>query len=475
MNRKRFPGAAITLVGVLLLAAGLFGAGNVPVAEAVGDITVDGDLVDTAPSASGTWSNGQGGPCENNSGVRWTIGINWNSGNDGDLAPTHPDAQEELFGVDCSTGDDPGPRDWEGPGTFDGAVFQPCVTLYHAPVNNVQGQDVGGDATTCDQLPPPPEQGTLTVEKVCNPEDSEELFSVDIDIDGFEPVDIPCGGSTGAIPADPGDYNVTEQLADPGAWSVTFGGDCDSEGGVTVVVGESATCTITNNQQPGHLSLYKEVEGGTAEPVDWTLFADGPEDADFQGTDGDGFDVPQGSYLLSESDDGPPNYTASAWRCFILVQQGETTQFDEVEVSEAVVIVPAGANVECTITNTFEPPPDEEEEPNLVLICEDGDFILVEAGPGVDLDDGSCDGPPIFGGQDPDPRNFPTLGGVVQVLGVQATPTPVAQVLGVVVPPATGDGGLSRDGDGAGFALAAGLAGLAGVALLAARRRSNQA
>jgi hypothetical protein len=71
-------------------------------------------------------------------------------------------------------------------------------------------------------------------------------------------------------------------------------------------MGESATCTITNDDDGAGLTLVKQVvtnNGGDAVPADWTLSASGgptpfsglgpsvSSDANFQA----------GSYLLSES------------------------------------------------------------------------------------------------------------------------------------------------------------------------------
>ncbi|PKO06777.1 MAG: hypothetical protein CVU41_05440 [Chloroflexi bacterium HGW-Chloroflexi-3] len=48
-----------------------------------------------------------------------------------------------------------------------------------------------------------------------------------------------------AVPVNPGTYSVGETLL-PGYSFVIYSGDCDINGGVTVALGESKTCTITN-------------------------------------------------------------------------------------------------------------------------------------------------------------------------------------------------------------------------------------
>ncbi|MFA6390984.1 MAG: SdrD B-like domain-containing protein, partial [Patescibacteria group bacterium] len=109
---------------------------------------------------------------------------------------------------------------------------------------------------------------------------------------------------------------------------------------VVVPFGGDVTCTLNNNDDAPSLTLVKEVEGGSNEPADWTLTADGP--TGFSGTgptvdNGTSFDA--GTYNLSES--GPSGYTASNWVC----TGGNQTDGD-------TVVIGLGENVTCTITNT---------------------------------------------------------------------------------------------------------------------------
>ena len=94
---------------------------------------------------------------------------------------------------------------------------------------------------------------------------------------------------------------------------------------VTLALGESATCTITNDDIPAQLTLVKQVvndNGGTAAATDWTLTAAGPTPV--SGPTGDpavtAAPVSAGSYDLSES--GPAGYAASAWSCVGGTQTG---------------------------------------------------------------------------------------------------------------------------------------------------------
>ncbi|MDD9350389.1 hypothetical protein, partial [Mumia sp.] len=86
-------------------------------------------------------------------------------------------------------------------------------------------------------------------------------------------------------------------------------------GSVSVGLGADVTCTITNDDAPGTLTLVKEVvndNGGSAEATEWTLSADGP--TPISGATGSdavtGATVEAGEYDLSEVD-GPAGYAAS--------------------------------------------------------------------------------------------------------------------------------------------------------------------
>ncbi len=97
------------------------------------------------------------------------------------------------------------------------------------------------------------------------------------------------------------------------AWVCVGGTQGDAS--ITLGLGQSATCTITNNDNAPSLTLVKTVtndNGGTAAESDWTLTAAGPTGFSGAGpavSNGASFDA--GTYTLSES--GPAGYTAGAW------------------------------------------------------------------------------------------------------------------------------------------------------------------
>ena len=128
-----------------------------------------------------------------------------------------------------------------------------------------------------------------------------------------------------------------------GAW-VCVGGT-QNGANITLGLGQSATCTITNNDNPPALHLRKIVvndNGGTSVATDWTLSAAGttPLSGTTPVDSGAGFSA--GTYALSES--GPANYTASAWVCVGGTQNGSN------------ITVTVGQSATCTITNNDNAP-----------------------------------------------------------------------------------------------------------------------
>ena len=80
-----------------------------------------------------------------------------------------------------------------------------------------------------------------------------------------------------AVPVNPGTYTAGETLL-PGYTFEGFSGDCDVNGDVTVALGESKTCTLTNNDQQATITVVKVVtndNGGTGLPDDFLLTLEG--------------------------------------------------------------------------------------------------------------------------------------------------------------------------------------------------------
>jgi len=148
------------------------------------------------------------------------------------------------------------------------------------------------------------------------------------------------------ITIDAGAYSVDESGGPDGEtdYIKTLGPGCDGN----LAPGESASCTITNDDAAGStatLTLQKEVDnegGGDKDKFDWTLTASGPVVR--SGVDGSAAVtdsiVPIGVYTLSEN--GPGGYQASDWSC------------DGGSLNGAQLTLDADDVVICTITNTFD-------------------------------------------------------------------------------------------------------------------------
>lgn len=132
---------------------------------------------------------------------------------------------------------------------------------------------------------------------------------------------------------------------------VCLGGTQGDATHITVALGQSATCTITNSDVAPTLKLVKDVtndNGGSAVAGDWTLAATGSGGFSDAGDSTTFHDVTAGiKYALSES--GPAGYDAGTWSCVGGTQDGSNITLDLAQ------------NVTCTITNN-------DQAPHLIVI-----------------------------------------------------------------------------------------------------------
>ena len=138
-----------------------------------------------------------------------------------------------------------------------------------------------------------------------------------------------------AVPVVPGTYTAGETLL-PGYTFVGFTGDCDTNGDITVALGESKTCTLINNDQQAYITVVKSVindNGGSALPDDFLLTLEGEAV-----TSGVAVPVAPGTYTAGET--LLPGYT------FV----GFTGDCD----TNGEITVALGESKTCTITNQFE-------------------------------------------------------------------------------------------------------------------------
>lgn len=179
----------------------------------------------------------------------------------------------------------------------------------------------------------------LRLVKVVDNGDGGTAGATDFTLTASGPTPISGAGGTQAD-VNPGTYTLSETNLPgytPTAWSCTAG--TLSGAVLTLAAGDDATCTITNDDVSPHLTLVKRVvndDGRTATANDFTLSASGP--TPISGAGGVAAAVRAGTYTLTE--DGHPDYTASAWVC-----TGTGTQ------SGASITLAPGQAATCTITN----------------------------------------------------------------------------------------------------------------------------
>ena len=139
------------------------------------------------------------------------------------------------------------------------------------------------------------------------------------------------------------------------AWSCT--GGTQNSASITLALGQSATCTITNDDQPGMLQIVKIVKndnGGTATVSAFGInttagmltFDGGVANGTTTTYTSQALLVNAGTWTLRENDIA--GYTEGTWTC-----TGATAT--DTSISKGEVTVPNGVGVVCTITNDDQP------------------------------------------------------------------------------------------------------------------------
>src|SRR5206468_4462903 len=141
------------------------------------------------------------------------------------------------------------------------------------------------------------------------------------------------GASTSLTPTLLGSYNVTEN-AIPG-YATTFSADC----GGTIGLGETKTCTITNDDLPARLTLIKHVNnshGGTAAASAFTLTASGSA-------------IPGGWQSVPGTD--APGVTLNVNAGYYMVTETTLSGYEQVSAVGCEGTLVNGGSATCTITN----------------------------------------------------------------------------------------------------------------------------
>jgi hypothetical protein len=135
-----------------------------------------------------------------------------------------------------------------------------------------------------------------------------------------------------AYAVNPGVHKAGETLLS-GYTASDWGTDCDADGDVTVALGQTKTCTITNDDQQAYVTLVKVVtndNGGDAQPDDFDLTLEGSATLS-------GVQVPV----------NPGTYTAGETLLSGYTFEGYTGDCD----SNGDVTVALGQSKSCTLTN----------------------------------------------------------------------------------------------------------------------------
>ena len=130
-----------------------------------------------------------------------------------------------------------------------------------------------------------------------------------------------------------GSYNVNETGGPSGYTQTGISGGCAANGNVTLAVGDSKTCTITNNDQQATITVVKKVindNGGKAEPDDFKLTLEGNAT-----TSGTAVNVDPGTYTAGETQLSGYTFDGFSDDCD---EDGKTT-------------VALGEHKTCTLTN----------------------------------------------------------------------------------------------------------------------------
>jgi hypothetical protein len=220
-----------------------------------------------------------------------------------------------------------------------------CFRVEYMPAPGVPYSPLAHTDTTTEcfeaTLPPP----SLTVTKICVPPTDSGLFNLLIN-SAIVLANAPCGHGTGPTEQQPGTHTVGES-AGTGTnlpdYTTIIGGNCAANGTISLVAGQSATCTITNvrGSTPIATLTVNKVCVPTTDSGRFQIFIDGIASANVPcgGSTGP-VTLPAGMHTVSE-------------------QGGENTHLNEYSTviggacaANGTITLAAGGSATCTITNT---------------------------------------------------------------------------------------------------------------------------
>jgi hypothetical protein len=185
---------------------------------------------------------------------------------------------------------------------------------------------------------------TLTVEKVLAPSTDSGRF--DLQIDGTtKKADAGDGDSTGAVVVSIGQHTVGEAAGsgtDLSDYSSEIGGDCGSDGKITLVAGDEKTCTITNTLRSEEFVVHKDFTPDSGASVSVSLTC----------SDGTVVTTP-----LQASEGSPAVFTVTGYTGDPTCTATETVPLGWSPDQSDCLNVDLVSDGICTIVNSFVPPP----------------------------------------------------------------------------------------------------------------------
>jgi hypothetical protein len=187
---------------------------------------------------------------------------------------------------------------------------------------------------------------TLRVNKVCVPTTDTGLFNLRIDgANAGTGADAACGGTTGVVVSTIGSHTVSETAGtgnDLNNYTTVIGGQCASDGTVSLAAGDNKICTITNTRKP--TLRVNKVCVPTSDPGLFNLRIDGANagtgaNAACGGTTGVVLSS-VGSHTVSETGGTNTDLTN-----YVSAISGACA-------TDGTVTLTAGQNAVCTITNS---------------------------------------------------------------------------------------------------------------------------
>ena len=191
-----------------------------------------------------------------------------------------------------------------------------------------------GESKTC-TITNDDQAGTLTVIKHVVNDDGggAQASSWTMNVAGPTALSFPGAESPGTSnPVSAGAYKITESGGGAG-YTLSYSGDCDADGDVVVALGQSRTCTLTNDDEAARLIVKKVVvndNGGTKLASEFSFQVNGGQAQPFEADGQNELTVPAGTYTVTEP--SVPGYGTSYANC-------------------AQLVIPNGGSATCTVTN----------------------------------------------------------------------------------------------------------------------------